>query len=101
VIKHRCQPLAADITISRPVKRVADGHVIGRDGFCHGRCRTTDMKEPSRYFLPRTDFRKGAVLSRVEIDLKCLLVCGGTFAHNASRIQSQVLKYNVLIFFGL
>ncbi len=59
------------------------------------------MKEPTRYFLPRADFRKGAVLSRVEVDLKCLLVCGGTFAHNASRIQSQMLKYNVLIFLGL
>src|SRR5262249_39842872 len=74
VIEHRAQPLAADVTLGRPVDRVAHGHVIGGNGLGHGAGSAADAEEPARDLLACADFSEGSITFGVEIDPKRLLV---------------------------
>ena len=73
VIEHGLEAFAADITVGRAVNRIADGHVVGGNGFGDGARSAADVKKPAGDFLAGADLGKGAVFLRVEIDLRRLL----------------------------
>jgi hypothetical protein len=73
MIQHGLQTLAADVTVGRAVNRVADGHVVGGNGFRNRAGRLADVEEPARDFLTRADLGERAVFFRVEVDLERLL----------------------------
>src|SRR5436190_22372409 len=61
LLEHRLEALAADIPLGGAVECVADGRVVGGDGFgdCSG--SAADGKEPARHFLACADFSERAV----------------------------------------
>ena len=74
VIEHRFQALAADVTIGVAVNGVADGHVVGGNGFGNRAGGAAHAEKPARHLLPGADFGKRAVFGRVQVDLERLLM---------------------------
>jgi hypothetical protein len=74
VIEHRLQPAAADVTIGWPVNGVADGHVIGGNGFGNGAGGAAGAKKPAGNLLRCANLGKGAVAPGIVIDPVRLLV---------------------------
>ena len=74
VFEHLVEPLAADVARTGPVDGVGKRHVVGRDRLGDGARRAADVEKLPRDLLARADFREGAVLRGVEIDLERLFI---------------------------
>src|SRR5919108_3878034 len=84
MLKHRFQPLTADVARRRPIECVADCHIVCGDGLCHGARGSADVEEPARHFLTRADFGEYAIGQRIEIDgERLLLSAGAKIIHDA------------------
>ena len=73
-VEHGLESGARNVAIAATVDGVTDGHVIGGDAFGDGAGGATDAKEPANDFLTGSDFGKGAIPARVQVDLESLVV---------------------------
>ena len=88
VVQHRLQPLLADVPLRGPVDRVADLHVIGRDGLRDRARGPADVEEPAHHFLARADLGEGSVDRRVDVDLQRFVVTGGALRGHGARLPA-------------
>lgn len=90
VIEHRDQTLAAHIPVALAVNRVTDGHVVRGDGLGDGAAGSADPEKPPRNLLTGANLGEDAVLGRIEVDLKGLLVGIELIAHSLSPIENRI-----------
>ena len=90
MIEHRDQTLAAHIPVALAINRVADRHVIRRNGLGDGAAGSADPEKPPRNLLTGANLGENAVLGRVEVDLKGLLVGIELVAHSLSPIENRI-----------
>src|SRR5438874_3886022 len=76
VVKHCLKTNTADITVGRPINRVAESHVVGRHRFGDCACRTAYLEESTRHFLAPPAFGARALSANVQINLESLLISG-------------------------
>ena len=67
VFQHGLQALAAHIPSRGAIDGIAEGHVVGRHGFCNRSSCTPCGEKLAGHFLPRSDFGECAVESIVQI----------------------------------
>ena len=70
VVEHAFEAFLRDVAFDRAVERIADGHVIGRDGFGDSASGSRGTEEPVSSFLASTDFCEGAVDAFLQVDLE-------------------------------
>jgi hypothetical protein len=68
VVQHVLKSFTTNIAFALAINRVANGHVIRGHTLGYRASGPSDSKEPAYYLLARTDFRKGAIAVRVEVD---------------------------------
>ena len=90
MIEHRDQTLAAHIPIALAINRVTHRHVVRGDGLGDGAAGSADPEKPPRNLLTGANLGKNAVLGRVEVDLKGLLVGIELVAHSLSPIENRI-----------
>jgi len=90
MIEHRDQTLAAHIPIALAINRVTHRHVVRGDGLGDGAAGSADPEKPPRNLLTGTNLGEDAVLGRVEVDLKGLLVGIELVAHSLSPIENRI-----------
>src|SRR5262249_7960603 len=61
MIEHFLEPRTADVSVSRSVNSIAEGHVISRHGFGDCARSAADAKKSARYFLSRANFSESTV----------------------------------------
>lgn len=67
MLQHALEAVAADVAGGRSVNGVAEGHVVGRHGFCNGACGSAHLEKPTGDFLARADFGEGPIDSQVQV----------------------------------
>jgi len=77
LVEHPLQPAHGHVPLCLAVDRVADGHVVGGDGFRHGTRGAADPEEPADYLLAGPDLRDRPVPARVQVDPQRFLVSIG------------------------
>jgi len=73
VLEHRLEALAAHVTCTAAVDRVAHLHVVRGDALGDRARRAAGAEKPPHDFLPCADLGEGAVETRVEVDLERFL----------------------------
>ena len=68
VLQHALEAVARHVAGHLAVDRVAERHVVCRDGAGHGARRAAGLEEPVRHLLAGADFGQRSVDRRVEID---------------------------------
>ena len=85
------EALAADVLLSWTIERVADCHVVGRDGFGHGAGRAAHVEEPAGDFLPGAYLGERAVRHRIAVQRqRFLLRARSRFIH-----KERMLAYTL------
>ena len=67
VIEHCLKSNTADVTVRRPINRIAECHVVGRHGFGYRAGCAAYAEESARYLLAGANFSEGPILGTVEI----------------------------------
>ena len=73
LLEHGLEALAADVAFGFSIERIADAHVIGRDGFGNRAGRAADGEEPARHLLSAADLGESSVGGGIEIELQGFL----------------------------
>jgi hypothetical protein len=89
VLQHREQPLARHVAAPLAVDRVAEGHVVGRDGLRDRAGGAADLQEPARHLLPGADLGQGSEAGRVQVDRESSLVRVERCGHGPARISAR------------
>ena len=74
VVQHGLEALAANVTFTGAVDCIAEGHVVSRHGFGDGAGGAADTEEPTGDLLAGAGFGKGAVFSRIQINVQRLMM---------------------------
>ena|SRR5437667_4003975 len=75
VLQHRLKALTTDVTLTRAVNCIANGHVVSGNGLRHRTCGASRSEKPTRDLLAGADFGECAVLGSVDVYPQRFLRC--------------------------